>query len=152
MKIMKMNKSYILLLLMLFIYSSSFAQRNEQGVKVASEAFNKALIFKDSVALKKLLHNSLSYGHSNGWIETKREFIDDLFNGTITYNDVKTEKVEVVAITNRVMTLRADVVINADYKGMKGLEFHLHSMQTWKWQNMMGWVMVNRQSVGIKDK
>lgn len=142
---------YCLVILLFFIYSSGFAQQNEQGVKVASEAFNKALIAKDSAALKKLLHPSLSYGHSNGWTETKRELIDDLFNGTIAYNDVKTEKVAVVTVTSRLMTLRADVVINADYKGMTGLEFHLHSMQTWQWQKGR-WVMLNRQSVGIKDK
>lgn len=143
---------YCLVILLFFIYSSASAQRSEEGVKLASEAFNQALVAKDSNALKKLLFHQLSYGHSNTWVETKQELIDDLFNGTITYNKVETEKVEVIMLTKKLATLRADVVIDADYKGSKGLVFHLHVLQTWKWQNMTGWVMLNRQSVGIKDK
>lgn len=139
-------------ILLFFVYSECFAQRDAENVKFASEAFNKALIAKDSNVLKKILHPQLSYGHSNAWIETKQELIDDLFNGTITYNKVTTEKIEVMMNTKKLATMRADVMINADFESYKGLVFHLHVLQTWKWQNMMGWQLVNRQSVSIPEK
>lgn len=139
-------------ILLFFVYSECFAQRDAENVKFASEAFNKALIAKDSNTLKKILHPQLSYGHSNAWIETKQELIDDLFNGTITYNKVTTEKIEVMMITKKLATVRADVMIDADFESYKGLVFHLHVLQTWKWQNMMGWQLVNRQSVSIPEK
>lgn len=139
-------------ILLFFVYSECFAQRDAENVKFASEAFNKALIAKDSNVLKKILHPQLSYGHSNAWIETKQELIDDLYNGTITYNKVTTEKIEVMMITKKLATVRADVMIDADFESYKGLVFHLHVLQTWKWQNMMGWQLVNRQSVSIPEK
>lgn len=139
-------------ILLFFVYSECFAQRDAENVKFASEAFNKALIAKDSNALKKILHPQLSYGHSNAWIETKQELIDDLYNGTITYNKVTTEKIEVMMIAKKLATVRADVMIDADFESYKGLVFHLHVLQTWKWQNMMGWQLVNRQSVSIPEK
>lgn len=139
-------------ILLFFVYSECFAQRDAENVKFASEAFDKALIAKDSNVLKKILHPQLSYGHSNAWIETKQELIDDLFNGTITYNKVTTEKIEVMMITKKLATVRADVMIDADFESYKGLVFHLHVLQTWKWQNMMGWQLVNRQSVSIPEK
>lgn len=139
-------------ILLFFVYSECFAQRDAENVKFASEAFNKALIAKDSNTLKKILHPLLSYGHSNAWIETKQELIDDLYNGTITYNKVTTEKIEVMMITKKLATVRADVMIDADFESYKGLVFHLHVLQTWKWQNMMGWQLVNRQSVSIPEK
>lgn len=139
-------------ILLFFVYSECFAQRDAENVKFASEAFNKALIAKDSNVLKKILHPQLSYGHSNAWIETKQELIDDLYNGTITYNKVTTEKIEVMMNTKKLATVRADVMINADFESYKGLVFHLRVLQTWKWQNMMGWQLVNRQSVSIPEK
>ena len=43
----------------------------------AARSLNSALIQKDSLLLVKLLHPSLSYGHSNGWVENKQEVIEN---------------------------------------------------------------------------
>lgn len=114
-------------------------------VKKAVMNFNKALIEKDTLLLDKLLHDSLSYGHSNGWIESKQELKDDLWNGTITYNSVKQPKINVMMIGN-VATVRGDVLFNVKYKDVDDLAFDLHVLQTWVWVEG-DWVMLNRQSM-----
>lgn len=148
----KISKKYIWLLLMLFVYNTGFAQKRVESVKTYWDQFNKALIEKDSKTLFILLHRNLSYGHSNAWLESKETLIKNLSNGIISYNKVTTEKIDVITISNELATVRADVLIDADYDGSKGLVFHLHVLQTWKWHHKYGWQLVNRQAVGIKDK
>lgn len=149
---MKIDMRWFIVISMLFIYSSSFAQKRVENVKDSWDRFNMALVEKDSNALDILLHGNLSYGHSNAWVEEKDELIEHLFNGTITYNKVTTEKIEVMMINKNLATVRANVLIDADYKGSKGLVFHLHVLQTWRMHHMFGWQLVNRQAVEIKDK
>lgn len=144
---------WVIVISMLFIYSSSaIAQGNGKDVKEASYAFNTALIEKDSNTLNRILHPVLSYGHSNAWVQEKDELIRDLFNGTITYNKVETKRIEVMMVDKKLAILRANLLIDADFEGSKGLVFPLHVLQTWKWDKKAGWQLLNRQAVGIKDK
>lgn len=39
-------------------------------------------------SLNALVDDRLSYIHSNGWVQTKREFLDDFTNGKLVYHDV----------------------------------------------------------------
>ena len=54
-------------------------------VKQAAAKLEKALVAKDTVTLKQLLHKNLSYGHSNGWVQSKEEVVKDLMSGKIIY-------------------------------------------------------------------
>lgn len=137
---------YIATILLLFIYSCVFAQSETKEVEKAVKAFHHALIEKDSMTLKSLLHNRLVYGHSNGWKESKKELIDDLFNGTIEYLKIKAEDEEIVLDGNTACaraTLYIDVIM-----GGKTLTFKLHGLQVWVKQKK-DWKMLSRQSVKI---
>lgn len=151
---MKIDMRWFIVISMLFIYSSSAIAQDDvkNNVKDASYAFNKALIEKDSITLNYMLHPVLSYGHSNAWVQEKDELIRDLFNGTIAYNKVETKRIEVMMVDKKLAILRANLLINADFEGSKGLVFYLHVLQTWKWHHKFGWQLVNRQAVEIKDK
>ena len=49
---------------------------------------NDAIFFnKDSIALERLLAGKLSYGHSGGKIENRKEMIHNAVNSATTYND-----------------------------------------------------------------
>lgn len=50
---------------------------------------DKALVEKDTIVLKQILHNELSYGHSNAWVESKRDLLKKLYNGKITYSKIE---------------------------------------------------------------
>ena len=57
-------------------------------LKDAAVKLDKALIIKDTVTLKQLLNNEVSYGHSNGWVQSKNDIIKDLYNGKLVYKKI----------------------------------------------------------------
>ena len=54
------------------------AQGSDESIVAQSiEAFRKAVITKDRIQLEALCADELSYGHGDGRVETKSQFIDD---------------------------------------------------------------------------
>lgn len=111
--------------------------------------YNAAMIAKDTNKLNSLLHEKLSYGHSNGWTETKTEQKNNLYNGTITYHEINQPELEVI-LNGDVATVRGNGIFDVDYKEYEHLSFDLNVMQTWVWEDDR-WQMLNRQSVGNKE-
>jgi ketosteroid isomerase-like protein len=70
--------SFIVALALLMSSPAVHAQSNDEDVVAqAVEAFRKAALAKDRDQFQTLLSDQLSYGHSAGRTETKRQFIDD---------------------------------------------------------------------------
>ena len=69
-----------LLLSIVFALSSSvaFTQITEEDklLKTVTE-FHKALVDKNTVSINQQTDKGLSYGHSNGWVQTKADLIKD---------------------------------------------------------------------------
>jgi hypothetical protein len=133
---------------LLLFYSCVSAQKTSDGVKNAVSVYNKALVAKDTTALNKLLHASLSYGHSNGWIEDKAEQKANLFNGTIIYHKIEQPELQ-VTLAGNIATVRGNGAFDVDYKENKHIVFDLHVMQTWVWEKGK-WQLLNRQSTSNK--
>lgn len=138
----------LLTISLLLIYSCASAQKTSGGVEAAVYAYNKALIAKDTTALNDLMHASVSYGHSNGWIEDKAQQKANLFNGTIIYHKIDQPELQVV-LAGKVATVRGNGMFDVDYKENKHIVFDLHVMQTWIWKKGR-WQLLNRQSVSNK--
>ena len=119
----------------------SFAQTS--FLKDAVAKLDKALIAKDTNVLKQLLHKDLSYGHSNGWVETKADVIKDLGSGKLAYNNINTKNTT-WTVTNTVATMRNSTDINYELDGKPG-ELNLHVLQVWLKTNK-GWQLLARQS------
>ncbi|MBS1772547.1 MAG: nuclear transport factor 2 family protein [Bacteroidetes bacterium] len=136
---------YIVTISLLFIYSTLFAQ-SEKALSIAADGFNNALIERDSNALKTLLHEKLVYGHSNGWKQTKKEVIDDLFNGKIAYHKISQSE-ESIVMDGNTATVRSIADIDVTMEG-KDLHFKLHVLQVWIWKNKK-WQLFGRQSAKI---
>jgi len=128
-------------ILFLFVYSLTFAQTI--FLKDAVAKLDKALIAKDTVTLKQLLHKDLSYGHSNAWVETKAELLKDLYNGKLSYAKIESKDLEWIVnkdwATVRT-TSEVDFTLDAKPANLK-----LHIMQVWLKTNK-GWQLVARQS------
>ena len=72
----------LLVISTLFINIGVFAQKTDTiSLKKAVAELNDALVKRDTVQLKKLLDDKVNYGHSNAWVQTKRDIINDLYNG-----------------------------------------------------------------------
>ena len=138
-----------LLLLISLFFIATVAQAKPKpdsaNLKKAMTELNVAMIKKDSVTLGKVLHKKLSYGHSNGWIENKKEMVANLFNGKLTYNkrEQTNEQVEIVRETATVRST-SDIDVLMDGKPMT---FKLQVLQVWVWKDKEGWKLLGRQSV-----
>jgi ketosteroid isomerase-like protein len=67
---------------------------DETAVSQAVEALRKALLDKDKPRLEQLTAEQLSYGHSDGRVQTKAEFIDGVMTRkalvkSLTFPDLK---------------------------------------------------------------
>ena len=115
-------------------------------LKEAVAKLDKALIAKDTLLLKQLLHKDVTYGHSNGWVESKADVIKDLITGKLAYNKIDSKNVKWI-VTNNIATIRNSSDITYVLEGKTG-ELHLHVVQVWLKTNK-GWQLLTRQSTKI---
>jgi hypothetical protein len=82
-------------LLMLFFVVCQFSTRmfaqglaQEQQIIQLSKNKFEWLIIKNIDSLKMVLDDQAQYVHSNGWIQTKQEVLDDVISGKLNYQEV----------------------------------------------------------------
>ena len=76
-----MRTTATILCLLLAIFSK--AQTEEQKLTATLKEFHQALVKKNTVSINQQTDKALSYGHSNGWIETKTEMINGVPSGSV---------------------------------------------------------------------
>ncbi|MEK7226193.1 MAG: hypothetical protein AAB221_10970, partial [Bacteroidota bacterium] len=64
--------------LLFFASLVSLAQTDEEKLTTTLKEFHQALVNKNTVSINQQTDKALSYGHSNGWIETKNDMIKNL--------------------------------------------------------------------------
>jgi len=102
--------------LLVLITVTAFSQsKQEQEVLQLSHAKFKWLVQKKVDSLKFVLDERLTYIHSNGWVQTKKELIDDLLSGKLTY-----DKIEVIKDSIRIYTKSAVVTGRGKFTATMG--------------------------------
>jgi hypothetical protein len=137
------------LIFLLFLISnevSAFSVPPSRCIDSVVVAFDKALLAKDSVSLQRMLDDNMTYGHSNGWIETKKEVVNDLFNGKLTYKQINATDKE-IKVSRRVAAVRMKADVDVIVSGTP-VHVKLNILQVWHWKHRH-WVLVARQSVKI---
>ena len=137
-------RKFLLGFLFLFLFNSSFAQIDSIGLKNAMQQLDKALLQKDETVLKSVLHNDISFGHSNGWIQTRADILNDFTSGKLTYNKFENNSSAIVTISKKYATVKT----NTNAEGVvNGTAFNLtlHIMQFWI-KTKKGWLLIARQS------
>lgn len=126
--------------ILLFIGASSvFAQTPVQQLLKRMETFHDLMVQK-SPLLDQYVHDSLRYGHSNGMIETKKDFL----NSKVTYNKISADSLEVM-LDHQTACIRYkgdfDVTMNGNRNTV-----HLSVLEVWMKKNKQ-WVLLARQAV-----
>lgn len=134
----------LLIILLSGFCSLSFAQT--ASLKEAAGLLDKALTQKDTVALKRLLHKDLTYGHSNGWVQTKVDVINDITSGKMVYDTIAVKNPN-WTVTGDVATLRSETEAAYRLNGKPG-SLHLHVLQVWL-KTKDGWQLLSRQSAKL---
>jgi hypothetical protein len=133
----------LLTIIVFFVSIGSFAQRNVPG---NVRDLDIALVERDTAFLKDVLHDELSYGHSNGWVETKADLLEHLFNGKLTYKSIESTLLT-MDHADKVTIVRTESNIKYVLDGKEG-ELKLHVMQVWV-INKKGWQLLSRQSTKV---
>ncbi|MBX2956410.1 MAG: nuclear transport factor 2 family protein [Cyclobacteriaceae bacterium] len=83
-------------LLLFFIIHTSTAQTSRQKeILDLSQRKFVWLINKQLDSLNLVLDNDLAYIHSNGWVESKQDVLENLRSGKLVYGDVQIENAKV---------------------------------------------------------
>ena len=142
---MKLFTAFLFLLLPL----GAFAQPVDTSViNITMHTLDYVLVHKDTVKLNKMLHPYLTYGHSNGWVQTKKDVMADLYNGKLSYKKIEMDGWPQIIFDGVVATVRSKVKVSALMNG-KDVDLDLQVLQVWLWRGKAGWVLLSRQSVKI---
>ena len=126
-----------------FIHAQS---ANETAVTNAVERLRKAMIDGNKTELEKIVSDKLSYGHSGGHIDDKKEFVDKLTNGSSDFVTIDLSE-QTISISDKVAIVRH--TLNAKTNdGGKPAEVHLKVLLIWQ-KGKSGWKLLARQAIKI---
>ena len=137
-----MKKLFFLLLLSVAV-TAAFAQK--EVVTSTLKQFHQAMTGKN-FDTESYLHQDLSYGHSNGWVQSKNEFLKDTKTGYLVYHSYSEDSLNVV-VNNNIAYARFKADIESTRDGTKTMN-HLKVVEVWvKEKNK--WKIFVRQAIRL---
>ena len=135
----------ILAIAVLLITNTMNAQsKSEKEVADATEKLRKAMVDGDSAALADVAAETLSYGHSSGFVEGRKEFIEKFVTGKSDFVTIDLTE-QTIQVSGDVAIVRHMLSAKTNDNGKPG-EVHLKVLLVW--QKMKGkWKMLARQAV-----
>ena len=130
--------------LVLFLFNTSFAQIDSLGLRNSMQQLDNALLQKNEAVLKSVLHKDLGFGHSNGWIQTRADILNDFTSGKLTYNKFENNSSGIVTISKKYATVKTNTNAEGVVNGT-AFKLTLHIMQFWI-RTKNGWQLIARQS------
>jgi len=125
----------------------SFAQtRDEAAIATAVEALRKAMVNADKAGLEKLTDKRLTYGHSNGRIEDKAAFVENLVSGSSDFVTIDLSDQRII-ITGGTAIVRHTLTAKTNDGGKPG-NAHLYVMLVWIKEGGQ-WKLIGRQAVKV---
>ena len=138
---------WVVFISLFFTNLIAVAQVDSVGLKDAMQKLDKALLQKDEVVLKSVLHKDVSYGHSNGWIQSKEDILNDFKSGKLTYNKIENNSSAIVRIDKKFATVKTNTNAEGSVNGT-AFKLTLHVMQFWI-KTKKGWQLIARQSAKL---
>jgi hypothetical protein len=136
----------LLLTIGLFITSLIVVgQANEAKLATTIKEFHQSLVKKNTVSINQQTDKALSYGHSNGWIETKAEMIKNLETGYTSYKSIKEDSLQ-VTINENVAHARFVGDYEVSLNGGTAVVYHLKVLEVWVKKGKR-WLLFARQAV-----
>lgn len=141
------NMKWLPVLLLIMFTQPAVAQTDSITLLKAVTALDKALVTKDSSQLALLLDKRLSYGHSNGWVQSKSEVWADFVSGKVVYSTLQSSDIKLLTQDKDGATLVLKLQVAGQLNG-KDFSMNLHVMQVWK-KDKKGWQLLARQSAKL---
>lgn len=118
-------------------------ETNEKKLINTVKEFHQALVKKNTVSINQQTDKALSYGHSNGWVQTKTDIIKDFENGFISYQSFTEDSIS-VSMNGNIASVRfiADITATMNAKAT----YHLKVLEVWVKKGKR-WVLFARQAI-----
>ena len=138
---------FILTILCFLFFAGVFAQAADDAKLIATvKEFHQALVTKNTVSLNQQTDKALSYGHSNGWVQSKKDLIKDFERGYISYQSFKEDSITVL-MNDNVANVRFRADITATLGGTTTVNnYNLRVLEVWVKKGKR-WVLFARQAV-----
>ncbi len=145
---MYMNRLFLTLAIVLVTKISFGQNTKEEAVWKNVEALTEAVFGKrDSAALLSLVSENVSYAHSNGNVENKKQMIDAAMGNRGSYKNIKIERGS-IDIDGKTAVLRHNLRgASVDARGTES-PLDLGILQVWK-KEKGKWKIWARQAVRI---
>jgi ketosteroid isomerase-like protein len=142
-------KKVKLLIGFLCLFSGYVAAAPAPGEKDVADAVNhltQAMLNKNIPELKALTAENLTYGHSSGKVQDKKDFIADIETGKSAFKTLEMQ--------NQTITVSGDVALVRHHfsaQAIKGTELVPTEIENFQiWQKKAGkWLLVGRQAFRI---
>ena len=139
-----MKKIIISSILFLGMTHAIAQTKNEKAVAKVVEQLRKAMVDADSLMLDKLTMDQLSYGHSGGHIDDKKEFVTKIVSGKSDFVSIELLD-QTISFSGKVAIVRHKLNAVTNDNG-KPAEVHLLVLLVW--QKIGGsWKLLARQAV-----
>ncbi|MFJ7793735.1 nuclear transport factor 2 family protein [Pseudomonas sp. NPDC096950] len=118
----------------------------EKDVAQAVDHLTQAMLHKDIPELQKLTAAKLSYGHSSGKVQDKKEFIADIETGKSAFKTLEMQK--------QTITLLGDTALVRNHfsalalNGTEVVPTEIENFQIWQKQGGK-WLLIGRQAFRI---
>ena len=131
--------------MLLALSGISVAQSADQKlVSEAVERLNKAMIDADQTILKEITSDSLSYGHSDGRVESKNDFVESLRSGKSDFITISLSE-QTISISHDNAIVRHVLNGTTNDNGKPGT-VRLKVLQVWQ-KEKGKWKLLARQAV-----
>jgi ketosteroid isomerase-like protein len=124
---------------------------NSIAVKEVSDAveqLRKAMISADGAVLRQLASDELSYGHSNGSVQNKQQFISSFTSVESVFINIEISG-QTVQIINDTAIVRHTLSAETDDKGKGPGSIKISILLVWVKNDQQGWKLVARQAVRV---
>ena len=140
-----MKKYALLAIIFLFVSILVVGQSNdEKEVAATVESLRKAILSADATALDRLTAEKLSYGHSSGLVEDKKEFIRKITSKENVYTEIILSD-QTISISGDAAIVRHMLDVSVNGNG-KAAQLKLIIMMAWQKQDGQ-WKLLGRQAV-----
>lgn len=138
------KKTFLSIILMSFTTFMFAQSKDEQAVAQAVEKLRKAMIDADKNTMESMVSDKLSYGHSPGFVEDKKVFVQNIMNNKSDFVTMDLTD-QSISISDNVAIVRHKLDAKTNNEGVAG-EAHLLVLMVW--QKTGGqWKLLARQAV-----
>ena len=143
--IKKLSSIIVLTLLIMPVLKAQ--SRSEIAVANAVEQLRKAMVDADSAKLDKLVSAKLSYGHSGGHIDDKKEFVQKIVSGKSDFVTLEFAE-QTISVNKNAAIVRHKLNATTNDNGKPG-KVNLSVLLLWQKQHG-DWKLLARQAIKIQ--